>query len=72
MTHPLRVFLVSALVLLAGLTAGARGQTYPDRIAAALKTVDDTAGRGPFQPVVPGVGALTSIERNWCTPRALR
>ena len=29
-------------------------------------------GRGPAEFGVPGVGALVSIDRNWCTPRAFR
>ena len=40
----------AALILIAALAVLARGQAYPDKIAAALKTVDAVTGRGPFQP----------------------
>ncbi|MGD0781631.1 MAG: hypothetical protein ABSA30_02095 [Candidatus Aminicenantales bacterium] len=44
MAHPRNAWPAAALILLAGLAGGVRGQTYPDKIAAALKTVDDAAG----------------------------
>ncbi len=47
MIRPHRAGPASALILLAGLAAGAGAQSYPEKIAAAIKTIAAAAERGP-------------------------